>query len=1495
MGMQHEKKWVILGLAVLALAIVFILGLQFVRSGREFAEAGKGAGTSEQVSSVKELAAGIKNPDTREQTIAALRAQEGDLVVELLTALGHKNKDPAVRAAALTALGDVGDDRGLQVLTIGVRDKAVEVRIAAVRALAEFGGEAAYSALTGAVSDIDARVRRTAAGTLIMADEQPVVAGALKTQFRAEPDVEIRRLIALAMGKLKDESVRRNLVGALQPKRGEKDASVRVAIVEALNAIEDSYRVEGVMCALADSHADVRTKAVGVLESLGIEALPALKEALSASQLSGLLRSDRGVDVHGRILATVAAMGKAPGAAGPLARLLDLAIAGDSTVRETREKTATSTRVELRDRAVDALGKLGEPAIAALGKITFRSNARLALKRAAAEVFARIGPVAVPALSEYVTGYKVLPSEEEVALWLGTLKRIGGKDAETLAAGVQQRNPDLLFKRYAAASLPPRDTTRRPPPQKQEFELILYKGLYAGIPPSAYARRRDSTPFAKGTRQEHEVRKFVPNRGRKHLTLDLTRLEDGWDRVVGHHLSLNNGIAFGKLTKAEVTDDAMDLEVKMAIGRDSWVPGGYAEYEISLKRQESGELRGTYKGHYHDTPIEGTAVARAKPARPPLRAGFRPVAPNEHPRLLFRREDLPYLRARLNTPLGRAAFRRMAMMHEWRGSGGVRTTGEHVALGMLYQLTGDKRYAMDAIPIIEREMADKSFGFMSLGQIWGERFTSIALAYDLCYDAWPEAYRHRLQRFMVRGAAATSSQMEQFSVCANTHPCSNYFAPIQGGGAMLALTFWMDPGGAPPTVPHAALLEPLPVSRCPEGVPVMPLVPGQAQTDWLWSGPVFSSVSPEDLMDALGTNAASTVREGHSFSIAGGAYTFHRVPEPALRGGDVYPWLAFSEMEPDYTSAGFVLFAVFRSVKEGFYQLGLPRQGAYAVSFGGIRSPHGSILYLKPGLYPVVFACAGNNESVSSARLDLRYIGNNRKHIEVMLIEGAEQYNKRRTLHELDLADHKRTGMLGQAIRPALMTMAQMYRLQRLYMGSGGFQAEGEGYTAHAVTPVRYAGACWNVLGQTVSAYPDVTHFVPRYIATGVLVPARHRPATLRSQSINGGGIGYNHGVRFLVPGFPYAPEELKPSLLWVWNKLKGVDENDPESMVKLLDNLDAKEIVYTFVNYPLDPATGRTSIKPVHPNEAFPRTWQATTKGLYSFRNQWKGGGDIVLQMYANETPTQGHGWPNAGALCLYGLGRDWTSTLSGKDGEATKRHAQNVVYLPAVYLSQKGGGRVTSWKAEDDGSGSVSMNLDAIYRPEGQYAPDRGGVWPLGPPGEYRINGMRAMAVDYSGKCGAPALIVLVDKITGAGDGQWLWHAPRGVPGKTKKSPGPPPPPAVVTAEGNSFTVKQGDATLHATFITPAGVKIETPGEVQYAAKKEGKRVSGPKAKVILTSTVPVVAIGGDSFFVVLTLQEGPAPEVIVEKGRGLDSVVRVGKQRVRFDGENAVIEDV
>jgi hypothetical protein len=96
---------------------------------------------------------------------------------------------------------------------------------------------------------------------------------------------------------------------------------------------------------------------------------------------------------------------------------------------------------------------------------------------------------------------------------------------------------------------------------------------------------------------------------------------------------------------------------------------------------------------------------------------------------------------------------------------------------------------------------------------------------------------------------------------------------------------------------------------------------------------------------------------------------------------------------------------------------------------------------------------------------------------------------------------------------------------------------------------------------------------------------------------------------------------------------------------------------------------------------------------------------------------------------------------------------------------------------------------------------------------------------------------------------------------------------------AGGLGRGVTRGGATLHATVVTPTPPRIEFGLRTQY-------RLGAKRGVAKLTSRALFVE-GGDNFFVVLTIQPGPAPEVKVE-GEGLDAKVRVGARTIAFDGQ-------
>jgi hypothetical protein len=188
--------------------------------------------------------------------------------------------------------------------------------------------------------------------------------------------------------------------------------------------------------------------------------------------------------------------------------------------------------------------------------------------------------------------------------------------------------------------------------------------------------------------------------------------------------------------------------------------------------------------------------------------------------------------------------------------------------------------------------------------------------------------------------------------------------------------------------------------------------------------------------------------------------------------------------------------------------------------------------------------------------------------------------------------------------------------------------------------------------------------------------------------------------------------------------------------------------------------------------------------------------------------------------------------------------------------------------------------------------------------------ISGMRSVAIDYSGKSGAPCLIVIVDRVDGAKRSQWTWQidSRRENAGRATPVEGQEPlvewggqrwpyragtfikdetaaiddPNTTVTPHG--FVLRRGAAQLNATVVAPSSPEISFVERRRYTqAAKYG--VSRALSRAVFVE-------GEGTYFVVMTVQEGDAPKPQIE-GRGLDAVVRIGDRVVRFDGKNVVLE--
>lgn len=925
--------------------------------------------------------------------------------------------------------------------------------------------------------------------------------------------------------------------------------------------------------------------------------------------------------------------------------------------------------------------------------------------------------------------------------------------------------------------------------------------------------------------------------GGRNLFLHLEARDGVWRRVWGKAQNFGVGEHVGIVEASEVTGRAIQLKIALLVQGDFWVKGTWpGSYEISAERKADGSVSGEFTGTFKGRAVSGVVEGRMPPSRP-IREGVVPPGPDEHPRLLFRKSDVPRLRKKLETPLGRAYLSR------------VEDSDDLINLGVLYQLTGERGHAERARRVIATRYKDEIpvFGFGSGG--FGHDVFRTAVTYDLCKEAWPEPFCQRLSielhEFTLR------HQFVLMTSHANFHPCSNYYGPGRGVPGICSMALWGDKGIEPqkPRDPLARTWPILPPKDFTpgKGVRVTDLEVDRCPRSWIWTGPLPGE-SSRDVLHSLGGYAKARPEVGTTASLlVKSEKWFKKAPFafealPAELVGDVGIDLA-KALGGDQASVT-VYFTAVRVATEQV--LGLLRGSKETrVWLSGVELEDGRFYRVRPGVHPMtVEHRAKKNTGVLSPRLA--------EPTHPALRGRLESYRLELALWKEDHALWQRTGM--DPVRQLLLDRGwwQNFQHYRWGIGDGGFQAETGGYAnISSWYPSVYASMYSNYFGRAVSPYPDVSHLIPRKMMQSVFVPGG-RPFAMKLNSVAGVDI------KWMAAHFPILPDRYKPAALWVWNYLAGV--TDAATVTNLLGHgkrrrLDDITLAQTFVNYPLD-------VRPVHPSEGMPRTWRADTFGFYIFRSGWQKGEEFVSQVFLKAAPVRGWNHPNAGSFQVYGLGHPWTTSSESRNGV---REQESVVLLPDDEVDQGSCGRLVHYEAGPDGSGNLTIDMSDVYA-----APSRGLYDSMlirnGDERKPGLEGLRAMAFDYSGKCGAPALLVLVDKIEGGGKKVWTWQRPE----------------AKVEVEANAFTIAYPDATMRATFVTPAEVRIESISEdIKVGTARDGFHGKVHRVK----------ATGGDSYFVVLTFQREEPPKVSVE-GRRLEARVTVGGQSVRFDGGKILV---
>jgi hypothetical protein len=1026
----------------------------------------------------------------------------------------------------------------------------------------------------------------------------------------------------------------------------------------------------------------------------------------------------------------------------------------------------------------------------------------------------------------------------------------------------------------------------------------------------------------------------VPQPGGPTLILDLARTGDRWERVWGDAPRFNKCLAEGLVSDSKVDADSMALTISLSIGSDAWVKGGRGRYVVELKRKSDSLFEGTYSGQFRNMPLNGVAQAIISPKRKPIPNVHAPVKPGEHPRLLFRQADVPALKAKAQTPFGQAALAKL---------NGV------VGSALKYQLTGEKKYATDIIPEIEKMIADNNVGDkMVRGRVLGWRFEQVALAYDLCYDAWPESLRQKVEK-VVAGYEGwrAFTKMWTFQKEIQWVPTGVYPGPIRYGPAMAVMAIWGEKGPMPvkPVPPFAVtqpdgLVSPATDFTKSENVPLSKFASGVVTKEWIaLTG--FKPEAGQDPLAGMGGFAKARPVAGQKVSFAGNEAEFRKLSDENkdFFGGGIS--ITVAARRHYHTTAYF--YTVVENNLPRWVRVNIGH-GGVAFYLNGTRLMEGDMVRLDQGFYPImVVAPVGETSSWGQEVFHPKLTAATEADAQKTIAQLREDYEAALQQWEFDVEQHKR---LGGANVEALKLFEVSRRAMRIYfreaMGDGGYM----GAPLNSLEgPNKYAVAHRNAFGADVSPYADATHFLAR--KTFTLAYGSNGPGTGWELGNTAGFISkrtyiepqYDLAPNFFGQLFPLTPDPWKPSMLWAWQRHIGFSGKDDaaaalKEAVRPTNGYPGDpHVAWTFVNLPL----GMPSTPPAG---VLPLTWRADDHGWYGFRNQWKNQNDFVTQFYLrNGAP----GGEDAGAFRVMGLGQRWGL------GGSVMRLFENVVQLPDDETNLEGHGRLIHYEARPDGSGAVTIDLGDVYA-----APSPGLYEPFGyvrVVGNFKpsgITGLRALAVDYSGKSGAPCLLVIVDKVTGAKSSVWSWpskfdatviggmtknpvtsslitegkaygaytqaemkemherlkKAAAATAAKRKDNPKKDAPKkdeknaeeesedenvsgaddTTPVIASNTFTITKGGAVLKGTLVAP----VQAPLGLEELEKYR----MGAKHTLIRYSSEGVVARGDGEFMAIITIGTGEPPAVKTT-GTGLTSKVTVGNRAVSFDGTRIIME--
>jgi hypothetical protein len=993
----------------------------------------------------------------------------------------------------------------------------------------------------------------------------------------------------------------------------------------------------------------------------------------------------------------------------------------------------------------------------------------------------------------------------------------------------------------------------------------------------------------------------------------------------------NNGLHLVTVEVADAKGPDLELDVTLTrAGGTGWGentgPEGVAHYSVKLAAVGdawTGGFSGGLQQTYHGKPLadglkyerSGQAAMRTAPPSRLTVAGHKPPAAGEHPRLFFRAGDLEQLRKRAQTDIGRKFIARTRELLDrnaggfaWNrdGSKGVPyTEGTHAAgHAFLYALTGEPAQAERARWMAFRAMAANGGEWGS----WGNslRIPGVAVAYDLCHDAWKKS-----DPAFVHDAGAW---LEAAAVGRGANPDTHFDGTFHAAGGLAALAVLGDPCPSPrePCDPAAAALLPAPEGFSPvAGAPVFDFTDGQIAKKWLLAGGFSPGYGGEPLK-AIGGPGAARPSAGDKFRQGDAEFdwverTFD-APRIGLYKFEVKPAPKGAGPADFARDGGLPVLAYFHAVldndKPRAVQAWPRATGAWQgpdmpipgvrLWIAGRQLANGDVVRLQRGKYPVTMELSFAGQMLIAPRL-LEYT--------------AERFAADQARHRRERGAWEAAGKAWPDAPARCRRMARFIeRYVDLCYGDAGFVTEDSTQADAIYNLLPYLVAYGNVTGRDIiAAHPHVRRIMPHIVLT--------QRRFLRHD------WGVEH---FRVMGFPELCDDTSRRLLrGEIDRAQaggGLGQVDSGSLTLPWDGM------FAMLNYPFDGGVPRRE-------DAFlPRVLEDKRFGGYVLTRQAGRREFQAILLCQQNAPRSS---VTAGDFSILVDGRLWTGYGNAGGGFfrpacLTKVEIPNVVRVQGA-IPTRGARRLHFEKLGDDGSAVLSMVQD--YWVDGS-ADDAHSAPKVNDPANIGVRAVRSIAVDYSGRCGAPMLVAVADCVTAPGQrAVWTQMNLPGTDGHNNEGRFATKGSTFQLAEPKAQLADPNRATLAgASFGPAAGVLIEYRGDwaemcdpgrppphFQAAVKATLPRTEDAAGKAappkrrkpdshddVLAemdafqaatkpATQPAAALPPvETFYLaVFTVQEGKPPAIRAE-GRDRDTRLAIAGRTVRFNGARIVLGD-